>query len=433
MTPARIVLSTWGSLGDLHPYLALGVELKRRGHRAAVATLPGWRDHVEAAGIGFHPVGPDVPADDTAARELVRRVLDAREGPKYLFERILGPATRESYDALLAAVRADGGADLLVSHLIPLTAPVVAEITGVTWVSAVVQPLGFLSAFDPPTPPQAPWLRPLLALHPSFARLTNRLGRGMTASWMEPLRQLRADLGLAPGRNPVFEGQHSPRLVLALFSPLVGAKQPDYPPQTLVTGFPFYDGAESRPVSADLLRFLEGGDPPLLFTLGSSAVWVAGDFYRVSIEAARALGRRALLLAGEEGGAKLRERGLSEGIAVFEYAPHSLVMPRAAANIHQGGVGTTAQALRAGRPMVVVPFGQDQPDNARRCVALGVARTVRRHQYTASRVARELSRLLHEPGYVSRAEEVGARIRAEEGVRTACDAVEAVLTDAPRR
>jgi UDP:flavonoid glycosyltransferase YjiC (YdhE family) len=426
VTAARIVLSTWGSLGDLHPYLALAVELQGRGHRVAVATLPSWQDHVERTGVTFHSVGPDVPTDEAAAREMIRRILDDRDGPRYLFQQVLGPATRESYDGLLAAVRADGGADMLVSHVIPLTAPIVAEITGVRWVSGVVQPLGFLSAFDPPTPAQAPWLRPLLALHPSVARLGNRMARRITQGWVRAAYELRAELGLEVGQNPLFEGQHSPRLVLALFSPLLGAKQPDHPPQTLVTGFPFYDGAARRPVSPELLEFLEDGEPPLLFTLGSSAVWIAGDFYRASIEAARALGRRALLLAGEDT-AQLRERGLPPGIAAFDYAPHSLVMPRAAAIVHQGGVGTTGQALRAGRPMLVVPFGQDQPDNARRCVSLGVARTISRAKYTASRVSRELSQLVHDPRYAARAREVGALIQAEQGTSVACDALEAVL------
>ena len=108
---ARIVLSTWGSLGDLYPYLALAVELRRRGHQASVATITAWREHVERAGVGFHAVGPEIPAEDGAAREMVRRVLDAREGPRYLFEQVLGPATRESYEAALAAVRAPRRAD----------------------------------------------------------------------------------------------------------------------------------------------------------------------------------------------------------------------------------------------------------------------------------------------------------------------------------
>ena len=425
---ARIVFSTWGSLGDLHPYLALAVELTRRGHRAVVATLPSWREAVEQAGVRFHPVGPDIPQDEDEARELVRRVLDARDGPRYLFENVLGPATRESYDALLAGVEADGGADLLVTHLIPLTGPLVAETTGIRWVSALVQPLGLLSAYDPPTPPQAPWLRSVLTLHPSIARAMFGIVRLATRQWVRPTERFRAELGLPPGSNPVFEGQHSPRLALALFSKLLGERQPDFPPQTLVTGFPFYDAAAERPVAPELLEFLDAGDPPVLFTLGSSAVWIAGDFYRASIDAITRIGRRALLLAGDDT-ERLIAEGLPPGVAAFGYAPHSLVMPRAAVNVHQGGVGTTGQALRAGRPALVVPFGQDQPDNARRSVRLGMARTLSRHAYTPERVARELSALMDDPRYAGRAREVGAIVGAERGTDTACDAIERVLAE----
>jgi UDP:flavonoid glycosyltransferase YjiC (YdhE family) len=423
---ARIVISTWGSLGDLYPYLALAVELIRRGHRASIATISAWRDHVERAGVGFHAVGPEVPADEGAAREMVRRVLDAREGPRYLFEEVLGPSTRESYEALLAAVESNGGADLLVSHQIPLTGPVVAEAAGIRWVSGVVAPLAFFSVFDPPTPAQAPWLHPVLAWHPSIPRLANRLARRITDRWVQPVARLRARLGLPTGRSPLFEGQHSPWLVLALYSRHFADKQHDYPPQTIVTGFPFFDAAEQHPPSPELMKFLDDGKPPLLFTLGSSAVWIAGDFYKESIEAAVALGQRALLLAGEDA-AGLRERGLPPGVAAFDYAPHSLVMPRAAVNVHQGGIGTTGQALRSGRPMLVVPFAHDQPDNARRCVSLGTARTIGRSSYTRSRVTKELSRLLDDPSYTSAAARVGSAISAERGTVTACDAIEAVL------
>jgi rhamnosyltransferase subunit B len=426
--PARIVLSTWGSLGDLHPYLALAVELARRGHRPVVATLRAWEEHVRGAGVGFAPVGPDVPEDEDRAREMVRRLLDEHEGPAYLFTKVFGPRMRESYDELLAAVRDAGGADLLVSHQIPLTAPVVAEVTGVRWVSCLLQPTGFLSACDPPTPPQAPGLRRIAAIHPLIARGLFALARRQVRAWAEPLHRLRRELGLPPlDTNPIFEGQHSPRRVLALFSRVLAEKQPDFPPQTIVTGFPFYDAAEQRPASPELLRFLDDGDPPIVFTLGSSAVWIAGAFYRTSIAAAQALGRRALLLAGE-GAAALTEAGLPLGIAAFDYAPHSVVMPRASVVVHQGGVGTTGQALRSGRPMLVVPYGQDQPDNARRCVERGVARTIPRLRYTAAAAQRDLRALLEEPAYGRRAAEVAATVRSEHGTAAACDAIERALT-----
>ena len=418
---ARIVLTTWGSLGDLHPFLAVAIELQRRGHTAVVATLPSWRDNVERAGVEFRPVRPDAPASESDARELIRKVLDARSGPQFLFTGLLGPGIRDAYDDTLAAAE---GADLLVSHQLPQTAPIVAARTDIPWVSAIVAPMGFISAYDPPTPPQAPALRGLIAAHPLVGKAFTGLVRLVSDRWMAPVYRLRAELGMEKGGHPLFEGQHSPARVLALFSPLFGEKQPDYPPQTVVTGFPFYDAAPTRPADPELTRFLDDGEAPVVFTLGSSAVWVADDFYQVSVEAVRSLGRRALLLVGDDPAA-LRGQ-VPAGIGVFAYAPHALEMPRSSVIVHQGGVGTTAQALRSGRPSLVVPFGQDQPDNARRAVRLGVARTISRGQYRVKRVARELTALLA-PDYAVRAAAVGDRIRAERGAERAADEVENVL------
>ena len=97
--------------------------------------------------------------------------------------------------------------------------------------------------------------------------------------------------------------------------------------------------------------------------------------------------------------------------------------------MHQGGVGTTAQALRAGRPMIVVPFAYDQPDNAARVTRLGVARTLRRARCTAKNLAGALAAVLANPRAAFLAAELGARVRAERGAATACDALERTLTD----
>jgi UDP:flavonoid glycosyltransferase YjiC (YdhE family) len=213
-------------------------------------------------------------------------------------------------------------------------------------------------------------------------------------------------------------------LVLALFSQVLARLQPDFPANTLVTGFPFYDRKDREKPPSDLLRFLDDGEPPLLFTFGSSLVWIARDLYRICIEAAQKLGKRALLLVGDE--RNLPQTNLPRGVAAFDYAPHSLVMPRASVVVHQGGIGTTGQALRAGRPMLVVPFGQDQPDNAYRCVRLGVGRSLPAGRFSTSRVVRDLSDLLNDPRYRERATKVALQVQAENGTKTACDAIEQV-------
>lgn len=422
----RVVFTTWGSFGDLHPYMALALELQARGYRSVIATSPLYREKVEAEGIAFHPVRPDLPPPDAeTSAEIIRRVSHGRGGPGYLFRELLVPHLRETYADTLAAVTAEGGADLLVSHQVPLTAPLVAEKTGVKWVSSVLFPIAFASSYDPPTPPQLPALRTLAATHPMVARTLFGLGKWTTKAWVEPIQRLRQELGLPPKGNPIFEGQHSPARVLALFSELLAQIQPDFPSNTIITGFPFYDRKDEQPPSPELFRFLDEGEPPILFTLGSSLVWIAKDFYSVSIEAAQKLGRRALLLIGDK--RNLPQTKLPEGIAAFDYAPHSLVMPRASCIVHQGGIGTTGQALRAGQPMLIVPFGQDQPDNARRCVRLGVGRTLSPSRFTVPRVASELSELLDNPTYREQAAKVGRRIREEDGTKRACDAIEQVL------
>jgi rhamnosyltransferase subunit B len=371
-------------------------------------------------------VRPDLPLPDAeTSAEIIRRVSHGRRGPSYLFRELLVPHLRETYADTLAAVTADGGADLLVSHQVPLTAPLVAEKTGIKWISSVLFPIAFASAYDPPTPPQLPALRGLAATHPLVARAIFGLGKWTTKSWVEPIQQFRKELGLPRNQNPIFEGQHSPLLVLALFSKLLAQIQPDFPSNTLITGFPFYDLKDRQPPAPELSRFLDEGAPPLLFTLGSSLVWIAQDFFRVSIEAAQKLGQRALLLVGDK--RNLPHAKLPDGMVAFDYAPHSLVMPRASVIIHQGGIGTTGQALRAGRPMLVVPYGQDQPDNARRCVRLEVARTISPACFKVPRVVSELSELLNSPAYREQAAKVGERVSEENGTKTACDAIEQVL------
>lgn len=254
-TGKRIVITTWGSFGDLHPFMAIALRLKQRGHYPVIATIPFYRQKIEAAGIGFYPVRPNVPPPESKeAIELVRRALDAREGPRFLFREVLMPHFRETYEDTLAAVRDEGGADLLLSHQVPLAAPLVAEKTGIRWVSAVLLPMAFASAYDPPTPAQFPPAQKLAAIHPLVARALLELGKLSMRSWVEPVRQLRKELGLAPAKDPIFVDQHSPVRVLALFSKVLAQVQPDFPPNTLITGFAFYDRKDERPPAPELLQ-----------------------------------------------------------------------------------------------------------------------------------------------------------------------------------
>jgi rhamnosyltransferase subunit B len=422
----RIVFTTWGSFGDLHPFMGLALEMQARGHRAAIATMPSYREKVQDAGIDFFPMRPDfVAVDSEKGKEIILRIMDLRDGPRYVMQELLAPFTRDTFTDTVAALNADGGADLMVSHAVPLAAPLVAAKSGIKWLSAVLSPISLSSVYDPPTPPELPWLRQLLLLHPALAKAFLVLLARFTEPWIREVREFRAELGLPPGAHPMFEGQHSPEGVLALFSKVLARLQPDYPANTVMTGFAFYDRDKSAAPPREVMQYLEAGEPPIVFTLGSAAVRVGEDFYRTSIEVARQLKRRALLLVSDS--SSLSDSALPAGIAAFDYAPHSLVMPRARVVVHQAGIGTTGQALRSGRPMLIVPHGQDQPDNARRCEELGVGLVLPEKRYHVANAVAKLRELLADPDYELNARRVAAQVRSEHGIATACDAIEAAL------
>jgi UDP:flavonoid glycosyltransferase YjiC (YdhE family) len=423
----RIVLSTFGSFGDIHPYVAIALELKARGHRPVIATSEVYREKMAVAGVEFFPIRPDMPSYDEPEK-LIRLSTDLID-PKTGTERVIGLFTgnlRKVYDDLNAAVE---GADLLVTHLLPLVGPIVAQKRGIPWISTVLAPISFFSAYEPPVPPQIPSLYHFVKLSPVLGRMFRRIAAFRLDHMMKAVYELRAELGLPRGEQPLLDGQHSPQRVLALFSSVIGRPQLDWPPNTRVTGFAFYDRRDyfgQTEMEPELLRFLDDGPPPIIFTLGSSAFWVAENFYRDSLRAAQALGRRALLLIGHQ--RNMPGESLPEGIAAFEYAPFEQVFPRAAAIVHSGGIGTTGQALKAGHAQLVVPHAHDQFDNAARVVRLGCGRSLPRPRYNAATVTKELDALLADANYASGAGEVGRQVQKENGARAAADAIEELLT-----
>ena len=419
---ATIVLTAWGSYGDLNPILGIGHQLRARGHAVVLAAPGYYQAAIEAQGFTFRSVGPN--ADPDVDRALIAKVLHPTRGPEAIYREILVPALRTSFDELMAAVE---GADLLVSHPASLAAPLVAEVTGIRWRSTVLSPLHFLSAYDPVVPPVARWLGDLpWTWRVALAPLMARVGRAVSAPWVRDVADVRRTLGLAPGRHAAFDAQHAPSGVLALFSRVFGGPHPDWPPHVTITGQVRHDTAHGVQLDATLAAFLDAGEAPVVFTLGSSAVWQPGRFYEESVAAAGQLGVRAVLLAGAEQAPAL-QRYRSDAVFVAEAAPHSQLFPRAAAVVHQCGMGTLGTALHASIPQLGVPFANDQPDNAARLERLGVAHTVYPSAYHAARVTNALGRLLADPRYRERAETVAAVVRTEHGAETAADNLERAL------
>jgi UDP:flavonoid glycosyltransferase YjiC (YdhE family) len=419
----RIVLSNIGTFGDINPLIAIALELKRRGHVPVMAVPAVFEPKIVPLGLEFHAVRPDIDPANTLMAEMI---YDVRKGTERGLREFLFPVLRQTYDDLTDAATKPERADLLLLGELNYAGPLVAEVTGIPWASYVLAPLSFFSAFDPPVLPMYPRLARADKTVPGMGRAIRRLARLMSRKWPQPIYDLREELGLAKGPNPLFDAKHSPYLVLALFSRVLGHEQKDWPENVKIAGFCFYDAdAGNGALPAHLEKFLAAGPPPVVFTLGSAAVMAAGRFYEYSARAAIKLGARAVLLIGSDPRNRPRA-ALPESICVAEYAPYSVLFPRAKLVVHQGGVGTTAQCLRAGKPMLIMPYSHDQPDNGRRMRRLKVARVIQRAYYTPVRVARKLKAMLAEPRFARRAQSVAQRLSHEDGVRTACDALEAL-------
>jgi rhamnosyltransferase subunit B len=420
MQPRRITLSTLGSLGDLHPVMGLGSGLQARGHHVVLATSELYRNKVETAGLRFSPLRPLTSPDDP---QMLEQVLHSRKGPEYLIRTLLMPYLEEMYADLWQATE---GADLLISGEVVLAASLVAEKRGMPWASVLLAPFSLFSIYDPPAFPFLPWTQFLTRAPPVAQRLLLEVGKLAIRSWGEPIVRMRRKLGLRASRDPLLFDRFSPHLNLAMFSAVLGQPERDWPANTVQTGFVFYDQDEVA-VGQGLEEFLVAGDAPITFTLGSAAVMQPGRFFEESIAAARLLGRRALLLMGKN----VPPEGLAGDVLVAEYAPYSRVFHRSAAVVHQGGVGTTAQALRAGVPQLVMPYAFDQPDNAARVRRIGVGLSIGRQRYRAAAAARRLEWMLGGRGtsrdYVARAREIGRLVSGEDGLSVACDTVERAL------
>jgi len=416
---AKIVLSTMGSLGDLHPMIALGLELRARGHSVVINSWEGYAEKIGLLGFNFVPLRPTIDPDD---REFIKKAMDGREGSATVIREMVLPYLDEMYEDLKAACV---GADAMVTGELLYVAKSLHELTGIKWITTTLSPLTLFSFHDPGIYPGASFMEYLRPLPVGFHKAFFKLARLSIRNWFEPYKVFRRRLGLDPDHDPVFFGKFSEQCHLAMFSRAFAAPQPDWPQQTVQTGFCFYDGQEDEGKMPDgLQEFLDRGEAPIVFTLGSAAVMDARNFFDESAKAAAKLGRRAVLLYGRDNDPP---KGLTDEVVGYEYAPFSRVFPRAACVVHQGGVGTTGQVLRAGVPHLIMPYGHDQLDNAMRCRRIGVGEVINRDSYSADRAENMLGEILSNPKYAKNAAEKCAVIESERGAEAACDAIEKTL------
>ena len=426
-----MVFAVTGSHGDVHPFLAVALEMQARGRPVLLLAAPDYAAKAAAAGVPFAPMRPGwndiAPQLGLDPARFVRRVAANND---FIFDQFLIPAAARSFDDALPAVE---GASLVVVNHLAFGAQIAAEAAGCAVAVLALQPLVLLSAHDPPQLGGRPWL-PMLrhALGPRAVRqvivagLALRRGRGL------PLETLRERAGLEPvGAHWLTAGVRDAIATICLWSPLLGGVQPDHPAGTVIAGSLLYDDEPGAEVNEALDSFLDAGAAPWVLTLGTVAGWAPDGFYREGIEAARRLGLRTVLAAGPHAPDAVRKLA-ADDVFVAGYVRYSRLFPRARLVAHHGGMGACLQALRCGVPQLLAPRLSDQHDNARRLAALGAARTVPFNRWRADRACASARTLLTEP-VRKRAAKLGRITSTERGARSAADVLEAALNVPPFR
>jgi UDP:flavonoid glycosyltransferase YjiC (YdhE family) len=408
----NVLLPTMGSAGDVHPFIALGAALQARGHRATILTNPIFQALIESQGLGFLAVGTAAEANAAIANP---ELWHLRKGFKVIAQ-VIVPAIAQVYG--LIEKHADSNTVVAFSSL-AIGARVAQEKLGVPTASVHLQPSVIRTFADQGmmgnvrlSASRPKWFKQALFRMVDAVILDRRL--------KSPLNRLRATLGLAPVDRVMHRWLHSPQLVIAFFPEWFAAPQPDWPPNTHAVGFPLWDADGEAAPLAEAEEFLKAGPPPILFTPGSAGSTMQ-RFFKESVEAARRLRMRAMLVTNYP---EQVPPGLPADIKVFSYLPFSQVLPRAALLVYHGGIGTLAQGIKARIPHLVVPHGYDQFDSGWRIEQLGLGRSIPQSRYRAGRVTCAIERILGDGTSALRRSEYASRIDSESALRRACTLIE---------
>ena len=410
----RFLMTPVGSSGDHHPFIGIGQRLRTRGHDVVVLTAAPFEEMVVRAGLEFRL---------TVSRDEYDRVTKDPDlwHPRKGLGLVMREVGRWLGDAYRLVAEAYRPGTVLVGHGLSLGTRLFEEKHQVPGATLQLAPSVFQSEYAPPS------FRPGsdLSRWPRWVKRT--LWWGVDRFFLDPtiapaLNRVRRNLGLPPVHSVMREWIHSPRRVIGLFPEWFGPPQPDWPKALRLTSFPLYDESDQhQALSPDLERFLSEGGPPILFTPGS-ANQQADAFFRAAIGACEPLGRRALLLTQYPS----QLPPLPRGVHHERYVPFSVVLPRCAAFVHHGGIGSLAQGLAAGIPQLTMPMGFDQPDNATRLARLGVSRWVVPGDFNARNVAAALRGLLDDRRVNDACARWSKQLRSEHAVDRTCDLLEQI-------
>jgi sterol 3beta-glucosyltransferase len=419
----RIAVLSLGSRGDVQPQAALSVALAARGHDVRLISHGEYAELVAGRGVDFRPLSGDIRAD-FAGSDAGRRMAASGRNPVTAIRAMVDMTRRQAGEWGRQIRDLAQGVELLVPEMTSAyPGATLAESWGIPWVQVCLQPIWRTRDFPSPMAPPLPFKAP---------GVINRLHHDMVAQLMwQPFRALVnqsrrevADLGPWPLFGPFGRFRRERRPVLMAFSPHVVPPPPDWDSGITVTGYWYLDRATDWTPPPALAEFLAAGPPPVYVGFGSMGIDDAEATTAAILEAIRVTGCRAVVSAGWGG---LSAGELPAGIFATGAVPHDWLFPQMAAVVHHGGAGTTAAALRAGVPSVLVPFMVDQFFWARRLRERGVApRGIPHGRLTAAALATALGRALGDQALRARAAELGALIQAEDGLGRAVSVIEEV-------
>lgn len=404
-----ILLCTIGSAGDVYPFLGIGQGLQKRGYRVTLITSQFFETQARDAGLEFIGLGS---AEDYQSITQNPDLWDPEKGFKVLAERVVLPIMEPIYEIITGF---DPSETVLAAQAQVFGAHIAHEKLGFPFITIHLQPAAFRSVHEFPLLPA--WMPPLLR-HGVFKLLDTFV---LDKAFAPEINRFRRSLGLPPVKKIFGRWTHSPQKNLGLFPDWFAQPQPDWPPQTQLTSFIFYDkqnGDES--ISERLEEFLNAGSAPMLFTPGT-AMKHANQFFADCIRACQMLGRRGILLTQHP---EQLPRELPQDIQHFAYLPFSMVLPRAVALVHHGGIGTTAQAIAAGIPQVIRPMAHDQPDNAARVEKLGIGTSLSPKKFNAASLAKELNTLITSRDVLDRCKTYARKINPDQSLNDTCAIIE---------
>ncbi len=415
----QVLLVGLGSAGDVHPFAGLGAEFLARGARVTLITSGVFRRLAEDEGFAYREVMTEAEYQAAAADP---RLWQPRRSYWAFFQDVMLPAMRNTYHAVADAY--SPGKTVVVAPGYALGARIACEKLGIPLATCHLAPLQFRSGYENRRLPGATlpdWLPPWAK------RLSFTLGDRVSDGIAGPvINAFRAELKLPPVRRIIWHWWNSPQLILGMFPDWFARPQVDWPSQTRLVGFPLYDGKQQRSLTPALQRFLAAGDPPIVFTPGT-AMAHATEFFRTSLAACVKLQRRAVFVTRFP---QQLPPSLPDSVFAAEYAPFQELLPRAAAVVHHGGIGSSAQAIAAGIPQLVRPMSTDQPDNAYRLGRLGVAESLTPRQYRIQSVTAAIERLTTSREVQAACRQWAQQVSGPAAICQACDYVESLFESA---